>query len=183
MRSIRTNCALAFALLWTLWFVSGCSSKASSNSAARIATEDSKSANEHEQEHDHEHFPPHWPVDIFQASERLEGLTNGKLTARDNLPAMREISDLMKWLPMLAADSDLSREDFYRIDALSSDWTKPLTQHAEQGGEMGDFLGVSSLQEAVGLLVEVCRKEKERIRAMQPEEDSSERSSQNDSHR
>ncbi len=184
MRSVRRlSYGLERAFLLLLCLASGCFERPSTQSAVPIQVEgteaDHDHDHEHKHEHEHEHFPAHWPREIFQASERLDGLLRGTLPAKEGLPAMREIADLLKWLPVLAADSDLSREDFYRMDAWSTEWTKLATQHAERGGDIGNFPKVDALQKMVDQLIDVCRSEQERLRAMQPAALSDEPDSQN----
>lgn len=171
----RSGCGLERAFLLLLFLANGCSVRPSTQTTVPLQVEGSVADHEHQ----HEHFPPHWPGEIFQASERLNGLGRGTLPAKEGLPAMREIADLLKWLPVLAADSDLSREDFYRIDAWSTEWTKHTTQHAEQGGDIGNFPKKEALQEMVDRLIDVCRKEQDRLRAMQPVDPSDEPEPQN----
>ncbi len=177
MRSCRRSiCGLVRTFLLLLCLVSGCSSRPSTETTVPIQVEGSEA--DHEHDHDHEHFPSHWPGDIFRASERLNGLLQGSLPANEGISAIREMADLLKWLPVLAADSDLSREDFYRIDAWSTEWTKIVTQHVEQQGGIGNFPKVESLQQMVDKLSDVCRKEQDRLRAMQPVEPSTATDSQ-----
>lgn len=185
MRSERRFCCgLERAFLLLLFLASGCSERPSTQTTVPIQVEANHEekheyGGEHKHEHEHEHFPPHWPGEIFQASERLNGLVRGTLPANEGLLRMREVADLLKWLPVLAADSDLSREDFYRIDAWSTEWTILATQHAEQGGDIGNFPKEEALKKMVGSLMDVCRKEQERLRALQPVEPSDELDSQN----
>lgn len=173
MRSDRRSiCGPVRAILLLLCFVSGCYSRPSTETNVPIQVDGAEAEHDHDHDHEHEHFPTHWPGDIFHASERLDGLLRGKLPGKEGLSALQEMADLLKWLPVLAADSDLSREDFYRIDAWSSEWTKIATQHVEQRGELENFPKVESLQQMVDSLRDVCRKEQDRLRAMQPLEPS-----------
>lgn len=134
------------------------------------------SADVSDQEHDsHEHFPPHWPHTIFKASDRLseligepdvESSANGTTPSQDNDPAMhiaarQEFIDLIGWLPILAADSDLDRATFDRIDAASSKlqsrWQKSQPQ------DMPTLVKDPDAREIVAWLADVCRQEQSRM--------------------
>jgi len=69
----------------------------------------------------HEHFPPHWPYTIFQASDRLSELLqkSNAIPSGSGITPQQEMMDLIGWLPILAADSDLDRKTFDRIDQAS----------------------------------------------------------------
>jgi hypothetical protein len=88
---------------------------------------------EHEHEHEHEHGhaehtdPPHWPDDFPDAVARLldgqarlrELLSAGQLDATlDGLLHVQR--DLAKWLPEVAADSDMPEPPWNRVNALAA---------------------------------------------------------------
>jgi hypothetical protein len=84
---------------------------------------------DHEHEHDHaEHVDPgHWPTDLPDAVARLiEGheQTRQALSAGvsgEALDALLHVQrDLAKWLPEVAADSDMPEGPWDRVDALAS---------------------------------------------------------------
>ena len=129
---------------------------------------------------EHEHFPAHWPESIFRASQRIDGIladpvamSVGLETESPTLTSVAELADLVGWLPILAADSDLGREDFSRIDAWSAQWTEPLRKHALGSGALagnGTFEGfgqVDGLREMAKGLSEICRNEQARIDELQ----------------
>jgi hypothetical protein len=134
---------------------------------------------------EHEHFPAHWPESIFRASQRIDGIlaapgtmpvdatSVGSETGTPTLTSVAELADLVGWLPILAADSDLGREDFSRIDAWSAQWTEPLRKHAlgsgalAGNGTLGDFGQVEGLREMAKGLSEICRSEQVRIDELQ----------------
>ena len=129
---------------------------------------------------EHEHFPAHWPESIFRASQRIDGIladpvamSVGLETESPTLTSVAELADLVGWLPILAADSDLGREDFSRIDAWSAQWTEPLRKHALGSGALagnGTFEGfgqVDGLREMAKGLSEICRIEQARIDELQ----------------
>ena len=129
---------------------------------------------------EHEHFPAHWPESIFRASQRIDGIladpvamSVGLETESPTLTPVAELADLVGWLPILAADSDLGREDFSRIDAWSAQWTEPLRKHALGSGALagnGTFEGfgqVDGLREMAKGLSEICRNEQARIDELQ----------------
>ena len=139
---------------------------------------------------EHEHFPAHWPESIFRASQRIDGIlaapgamplgatpvgatSVGSETGTPNLTSVAELADLVGWLPILAADSDLGREDFSRIDAWSAQWTEPLRKHALGSGALAGngtlegFGQVDGLREMAKGLSEICRSEQARIDELQ----------------
>jgi len=139
---------------------------------------------------EHEHFPAHWPESIFRASQRIDGIlaapgtmpvdatsvgatSIGSETGTPTLTSVVELADLVGWLPILAADSDLGREDFSRIDAWSAQWTEPLRKHAlSSGAQAGNgtlegFGQVDGLREMAKGLSEICRSEQARIDELQ----------------
>ena len=134
---------------------------------------------------EHEHFPAHWPESIFRASQRIDGIladpgttsagatSVGLKTESTTLTSVAELADLVGWLPILAADSDLGREDFNRIDAWSAQWTEPLRKHALGSGALAGngtlegFGQVDGLREMAEGLSEICRIEQARIDELQ----------------
>jgi hypothetical protein len=134
---------------------------------------------------EHEHFPAHWPESIFRASQRIDGIlaapgtmpvgatSVGSETGTPTLTSVAELADLVGWLPILAADSDLGREDFSRIDAWSAQWTEPLRKHAlgsgalAGNGTLGGFGQVDGLREMAKGLSEICRSEQARLDELQ----------------
>ena len=144
---------------------------------------------------EHEHFPAHWPESIFRASQRIDGIlaapgsmpvdatsvgaasvdatSVGSETGTATLTSVVELADLVGWLPILAADSDLGREDFSRIDAWSAQWTEPLRKHALGSGALAGngtlegFGQVDGLREMAKGLSEICRSEQARIDELQ----------------
>jgi hypothetical protein len=139
---------------------------------------------------EHEHFPAHWPVSIFRASQRIDGIlaapgamplgatpvgatSVGSETGTPTLTSVAELADLVGWLPILAADSDLGSEDFSRIDAWSAQWTEPLRKHALGSGALAGngtlegFGQVDGLREMAKGLSEICQSEQARIDELQ----------------
>ncbi|MCY3004359.1 MAG: hypothetical protein NTV29_00095 [Planctomycetota bacterium] len=139
---------------------------------------------------EHEHFPAHWPDSIFRASQRIDGIladpvatsvgatsvgatSVGLKTESPTLTSVAELADLVGWLPILAAESDLGREDFSRIDAWSAQWTEPLRKHALGSGALAGngtlkgFGQVDGLREMAKGLSEICRNEQARIDELQ----------------
>jgi len=75
-----------------------------------------------------EHFPKHWPFTIEQASQRLSAIARDPQAPSpvEGLSPREEFHDVMKWLPLLAADSDLDRKAFELIDRGSIEWQSAL---------------------------------------------------------
>ena len=120
-----------------------------------------------EKEHEsHEHFPPHWPYTIFKASDRLNELisSSGSASPTDPTTPYQEFVDLVGWLPILAADSDLDRAVFDRIDAacieLQSKWQSSPTQ------DIQILTNDPKVRELTTWLADVCRQEQDRIQKL-----------------
>lgn len=74
--------------------------------------------------HENDHFvAEHWPTSLADAAAKIEArvvlIKEGK-----NEKALKELSDIVGWVPEIAADSELKEEDWIPIhhasDALSS---------------------------------------------------------------
>ena len=69
------------------------------------------------------HTPEHMPADYPAAVEQLLALhveiANGGSRAGDAIDVFAETYDVVRWLPMLAADSDLDEEPWNRVDRAS----------------------------------------------------------------
>ena len=129
-----------------------------------------------EEDHEsHEHFPPHWPYNIFKASDRLNELIGSSDTATstaantspaDAVAGLRiaphqEFVDLVGWLPILAADSDLDRAVFNRIDAVST--RLELKWRKSQPHDIQTLINDPEAREMIGWLSDVCRQEQARV--------------------
>ncbi|MFM2013394.1 MAG: hypothetical protein RLZZ396_2178 [Planctomycetota bacterium] len=122
------------------------------------------------QEQEHEHFPVHWPHDIMRASKRIDQLlADAELNLAgtrksENWPtATAELADLVGWLPILAADSDLGRKDFASIDSWSSQWTDLLRKHASNSEAIQGLSNLEGFKEVAVQLGEICQAEQARI--------------------
>jgi len=120
-----------------------------------------------EEEHEsHEHFPPHWPHTIFKASDRLNELisSSGSASPTDPTTPYQEFVDLVGWLPILAADSDLDRATFDRIDAacieVQSKWQSSPTQ------DIQILTNDPKVRELNTWLADICRQEQDRIQKL-----------------
>ena len=73
------------------------------------------------------HAPAHLPADYASAVVRLQELhgeiLGGRTRSDDSLDAFAEWEDLVRWLPGLAAETDLPEELWNRIADISDTWT------------------------------------------------------------
>lgn len=79
------------------------------------------------------HVPVHRPVDFLAAVKRLDGLHAELLEGappRDagRIEAFAEMSDVVRWLPELAGDSDLDRTSWDRVAATTRAFEADLTR-------------------------------------------------------
>lgn len=112
----------------------------------------------------HEHFPPHWPQTIFQASARLNEFAEKEdpTSTIHKVPSRQELIDLVGWLPILAADSELDRETFDRIDAQATKITARW-ERAALSQDTQSLINEPGLRELIQMLAEVCQREQSRI--------------------
>jgi hypothetical protein len=77
------------------------------------------------------HTPEHMPADYPAAVDRLLALhvefINGSSRAADEIDVFAETYDIVRWLPMLAADSELKEEPWNRVHAASRSLEEILT--------------------------------------------------------
>lgn len=81
---------------------------------------------DHETEHEAEHHrPPHQPVDFVAAVQRLEELheefRDGPPRPADVLPLETELADILRWLPRMAADTDLPEAAWNRVQRAAAE--------------------------------------------------------------
>lgn len=117
---------------------------------------------------EHKHFPQHWPEDILRANIRIAEILNHthspshdtslELSSIDQngITESKELADLFAWLPMLAADSDLDRKEFNRIDHWSNAWTEKLRKHASKSAQLTDLPELDQLQQIAKELDAIC---------------------------
>lgn len=144
------------------WIPLGCNGDRSANSS----TESPPPASDTE----HEHFPSHWPFTIDRASERLNQLTSQPDTTSDpsSVSVAHEFADLLLWLPLLAADSDLARSDFEKIDQWSQTWAPICRTLADNQQPLSKLTAPPELQTAVHELEILCQRERQRLEQLQP---------------
>ena len=126
-----------------------------------------------QEDHDEEsHFPPHWPNTFLVAADRLQQIaTNptGTPTLAENVE--QELTDLVDWLPELLADSDITKEDFDKIDA----WAFPLSiefkKSVQSGKKIEELLKNETLRQGVASLAELANQTKKRLAAEQAREE------------
>ncbi|MEZ6089994.1 MAG: hypothetical protein R3C05_18605 [Pirellulaceae bacterium] len=67
-------------------------------------------------EHDHE-VAGHWPADLADAATKLrERLSPSDQSQTTTTHVADEIADIVSWVPEIAADTDLSEEDWIPLD-------------------------------------------------------------------
>jgi len=117
----------------------------------------------------HEHFPAHWPADLQGASQRLAEIVANPSegSSKHTVAPKKEFIDLVLWLPILAADSDLGREPFARIadwsDSVASRWRDPDWTNKPLEAIVTD----SQVQDMVRGLADICQQEAKRLLDLQ----------------
>ena len=79
-------------------------------------------------EHDHE-MPDHWPRDLADSALKIRD----RLRMHQRFPDLRpkmisEIIDIVSWVPEIAADTDLTEEDWIPIDEQVQSLSKRLAK-------------------------------------------------------
>jgi len=84
------------------------------------------------------HTPKHMPTDYPAAVNRLLALhveiANDRSRAAGEIDVFAETHDIVRWLPMLAADSDLKEEPWNRVHAASQRLEEILTDVLSRSG-------------------------------------------------
>ncbi|MEC9116371.1 MAG: hypothetical protein VX607_05850, partial [Planctomycetota bacterium] len=115
----------------------------------------------HEDEHDHEHhhvdhlIPDHYPDDFYAAAQRLSELVEAfsigkKVKSKGGVSAEKEYSDLLRWLPELAADTDLLEPEWNEVDQFSTEATE------EYSGAKEDSKNWSNQQAKLPRILEIA---------------------------
>lgn len=82
--------------------------------------------------HEMDHVTPqHWPVDLTDAAnkltERMQVLSNSGTDSKiDPAVALKELSDIVGWIPEVAADTDLAEGDWMKLYEASEIVRKKL---------------------------------------------------------
>lgn len=104
----------------------GCSKEVSSEAEAHDDVHSHK--HEHDHDHEHHHVPDHKPENFSMLVTSLdERLHASEIDEHD----WDEIIDIVRWIPELAADSDLRRKDFesaLHISEILMAELQPLTK-------------------------------------------------------
>jgi len=117
---------------------------------------------------EHDHFPVHWPETIYVATERLIALDQAKDdSTKSDVSPEKELLDLIRWLPVLAADSDLNEDAFNKIDGWSTKYVPLLEKQLESGRKIGELIATDGLRAAIGELNSVVQLEVERRRSIE----------------
>ena len=109
------------------------------------------------EEEEEVHFPPHWPVTVFAASERLKQISSSDSSIESKATSVeRELVDLVAWLPELVADSDMTKEEFDRVDSWASKLASDGETLLSKGAKLAELLRMDGLQESLIELHQTC---------------------------
>jgi len=117
---------------------------------------------------EHEHFPAHWPHTIFAAAERLHAISeaDNPTSSNKSVSISKEWADLIRWLPELVADSDISEPDFQVIDTWSTRALVIIEDRIGNGKTFDELRRIDGLDENIAAMLTLCRAEKARIDAL-----------------
>lgn len=109
------------------------------------------------EEEEEVHFPPHWPVTVFAASERLKQISSSDSSIESKAPSVeRELVDLVTWLPELVADSDMTKEEFDRVDSWAAKLASDGERLLSKGAKLAELLRMDGLKESFFELHQMC---------------------------
>ncbi len=107
-----------------------------------------------------EHFvPEHWPADLVDAADKLRdraaalsetGLDDVAIEKRSPTIVLSELRDIVGWVPEIAADTDLTEEQWIPIHVAS----ESLSRRLRQGGAKLDPATLAELDRYCELLRE-----------------------------
>jgi hypothetical protein len=118
---------------------------------------------EHDEHEEDSHFPPHWPKSFLEAADRLNQISTNPANTQplaENIE--QELVDLIDWLPELIADSDLSKEEFDKVDSWAYPLANELKQSIKAGTKVGDLLKNETLLKGLSDLTELANHTKRR---------------------
>ena len=108
-------------------------------------------------DHDHleHHVPPHKPANVAaaidQIEHRFEAMAHGERTrGSERVTELKELVDIVRWLPEIAGDSDLREPQWNTVDQISEKLWPPLLdqlQRAERG-EVANLQPIHDLVDA-----------------------------------
>lgn len=113
----------------------------------------------HDEEHLEHHVPAHRPAGFTEAVDQIEQRFQA-IRSGGHVPdeSLSELSDILSWLPEIAADSDMRRKDWEQVDALSSQMLQSLTAWQSAGSHV-ESRDAENLAQAIGQLKELRGKE------------------------
>lgn len=130
---------------------------------------------EHDDHDEESHFPPHWPKSFLAAADRLEQIsTNPASTPSLAESIEQELTDLIDWLPELIADSDLSKEEFDKVDGWAFPLAIELKQSVKAGKKLDELLKNEVLREGLSGLAELASQTKKRQAELKAREEQEE---------
>uniref|UniRef100_A0A7C4LNY8 Uncharacterized protein n=1 Tax=Schlesneria paludicola TaxID=360056 RepID=A0A7C4LNY8_9PLAN len=71
--------------------------------------------------------PPHKPESFFSAVSQLPSRLDANREVSAASAARRELLDIIRWLPELAADTDLSRAEWEQVQRLTGDLERAVS--------------------------------------------------------
>jgi hypothetical protein len=77
-------------------------------------------------EEDHE-LPPHWPLNIEDAAQKIQQRLDQTGVEESLATTREELTDLIEWVPEVAADTDLVEDDWVPIYELSETLRRHLS--------------------------------------------------------
>ena len=99
--------------------------------------------------------PAHWPADLQDAAEKIRErlqAVQGEGSGSDSSLALKELSDLVGWIPEVAADTDLVEAQWNKLYEASEVARKQLTSAKQISPELA-----SQIETLCTLLVESAK--------------------------
>jgi hypothetical protein len=111
-------------------------------------------------DHLEHHVPEHKPHDLHaaidQIEDRFEALAHGDVPKTDRMARLKELVDIVRWLPEIAGDSDLPEEPWNTVDQVSQQLAG-LLQKAAAGAQAGEPPALAPLHSTVDAALDKLR--------------------------
>jgi hypothetical protein len=114
-----------------------------------------------EDDHLEHHVPAHKPSHLATAIDEIERryaavAKEDGIQSPERITQLKELVDIVRWLPEIAGDSDLPEEQWNVVDGVS-EYLWPLLQDQLNQAERGERISIASLTDSVTTAVKQLR--------------------------
>jgi hypothetical protein len=106
-------------------------------------------------EHDHE-IAAHWPANLADAAAKIRSrLDSARVDDAKSNPHVKEIEEIVSWVPEIAADTDLAEQDWIPIDNAAEQLSSRLRASGYQMTPSNRGLIIALCEQIEGALVKI----------------------------